>query len=679
MKKLLESCDNDWVLLDVAAPTMERAVQAMVEAMVEREALRPDHAPKVLAALQEREKLATTAIGHSLAVPHAYLDCIEKPMIVIARLKHGFNAGAPDGAPTRFVFLLLGPPGAPEEHLDSLASIARLMADDEFRFQALSAASAAQLRSAIEARMPTPAAAPPAPVVEGLRYTGRLFGGLIADVRRRATHYVQDYRDGLNTKSLGSTLFLFFACLAPAIIFGGLMHGMTGGDIGTVEMIVATCVCGVLYAVLSGQPLIILGGTGPMLIFTGLLYEYCNTEGIAFLPAYAWVGFWTGLILLVLAATDASCLMRFFTRFTDEIFAALISVIFIYEAVDKLIQIFHRAQAGESIGHDVAFLSLLLALGTYYVASSLSAFKKSHLLVPTAREFLADFGPTIAILSMTAIALYWHEEIPLDPLPAPDHFQTSSGRAWLVPFMDVPQKIIWLSIIPALLCSVLVFLDQNITARLVNSPDNNLHKGEAYHLDLALVGGLVVLCSAFGLPWLVAATVRSLNHVRSLAITEEVIDRSGAGHAHILHVRENRVTGIAIHLLIGGSLLLLPVLKHVPLAVLFGLFLYMGVVSMKGNQFFERLSLLATDPTLYPSSHYVRRVPRGALHLFTAAQLACLVILWAIKTSAWAILFPLFIALLVPIRFVLARMFKPEYMAALDAEENPDEEQESWS
>ena len=74
-----------------------------------------------------------------------------------------------------------------------------------------------------------------------------------------------------------------------------------------------------------------------------------------------------------------------------------------------------------------------------------------------------------------------------------------------------------------MLVTVLVFLDQNITARLVNSPDNNLQKGESYHLDLGVVGLLVGACSVFGLPWLVAATVRSLNHVRSLATTEEVV------------------------------------------------------------------------------------------------------------------------------------------------------------
>ena len=493
MNRLLESCDSELVLLDVPASHLEAAVTAMVETLAARGAVRSEDAPRILDKLRSREDLASTAIGQSLAVPHAYLEGIEKPMIVIARLERGINAGAPDGAPTRFVFLLLGPPGAPEEHLDSLASIARLMADDEFRYLALTAEDAVQFRQAIESRMSgRSAAAHHLAVGEGLAYSGRPFGGLVADVRRRAVHYVQDYVDGLNAKSLGSILFLFFACLAPAIIFGGLMHGETNGDIGAVEMIVATCICGVIYALTSGQPLIVLGGTGPMLIFTGVLYEYCDREGIPFLPAYAWVGLWTGLILLTLAATDASCLMRYFTRFTDETFAALISVIFIYEAVEKLILIFHRAEAGESIGHDVAFLSLLLALGTFYVASSLSAFKKSHLLVPRVREFLSDFGPTIAILSMTAIAFYWQDSISLDPLPAPDRFQTSTGRPWLVPFMELPTKLIWLSIIPAVLCSVLVYLDQNITARLVNSPDNNLQKGEAYHLDLALVGGLTV-------------------------------------------------------------------------------------------------------------------------------------------------------------------------------------------
>ncbi len=667
-------------MLDLPAQTLADASRAIVHELARKQVVANENVEQVVAELDRREKALTTAIGRSLAVPHAYLECIPKPVIAIARLQRGINAGAPDGAPTRLIFLLLGPTGATAEHLDSLANIARLMSDDEFRYLALAAKNTREFRRAIEVRMSGESAvAHHAAIGEGLQFTGRPFGGLIGDVRRRAKHYFSDFTDGFHLKCLGSSLFLFFACLVPAIIFGGLMHGETNGDIGAVEMIAATSVCGLVYALVAGQPMIVLGGTGPMLIFTGILFQFCRRQGIEFLPAYAWVGIWTGLIVLVLAATDASCLMRYFTRFTDEIFAALISVIFIYEAVEKLIDIFHRAHANESMGHDVAMLSLLLALGTYYVASSLSAFRKSHFLVHYAREFLADFGPTIAIISMAAVAFYWRESIPLDPLPAPDIFQTSTGRPWLVTFLDAPPRIIALSILPALLCSVLVYLDQNITARLVNSRDNNLQKGESYHLDLAMVGILIAICSVFGLPWLVAATVRSLNHVRSLATTEDVVDKSGRSHSHILHVRENRVTGLAIHLLIGLSLLLLPLIKNIPLAVLFGLFLYMGIVSMRGNQFFERLSLWATDPALYPTSHYVRRVPHRFIHLFTVIQLVCLLVLWFVKISVWGILFPLFIATLVPIRFGLSAIFEPQHLAVLDAEENPEEEEEAWS
>ncbi len=680
MKRLLEACDQGLLMLDIAAGSLDEAIQQMVDMLVRKGALAATDAPEVLSALREREKIAASAIGHSVAVPHSYLPCIAEPRIVIARLKHGINAGAPDGLPTRFVFLLVGPTDATSDHLDALANVARLMSDEEFRYLASMAKTPAVFRVAVASRSAEAVAeeAYEAPSDE-LKYSGRLGGGLMADIRRRLPHYVSDFTDGLHSKCVSSTIFLFFACMAPEIIFGGLMSALTDGAIGAVEMIVASAICGMIYALLGGQPLIILGGTGPMLIFTGILYSYCQEHQLEFLTTYAWVGIWAAVTLVILAITDASCLMRFFTRFTDELFAALISLIFIYEAINSLIDIYHRVPHAESLGYDVANLSLLLALGTFYIAISLSRFRQSNFLLPQVREFLADFGPTIAIASMAAIAHFAKEATQLEPLPAPNEFGTTSGRPWLVPWQDVSGWLIAATIAPGILCGLLVYLDQNITARLVNSPDNRLEKGSAYHLDLAVIGIMLGFCSLFGLPWIAAATVRSLNHVRSLATTEEKVDKSGSTHTHILHVRETRITGFTIHLFMGLSLLLLPLLQYIPLAVLYGLFLYMGVVSIKGNQFFERIGLFFTDPALYPSTHYVRRVSRKKLHLFTLIQFVCLVLLWVVKASEYGILFPLFIALLVPFRFALGYFFAEEDLAALDAEENPIEEEETWS
>ncbi|MCA9267405.1 MAG: hypothetical protein KDA41_02995, partial [Planctomycetales bacterium] len=462
-------------------------------------------------------------------------------------------------------------------------------------------------------------AAAPREVSPGLQYTGRFAGGLIDDVRRRLPCYLDDLRDGLHPKALSATLFLLFACIAPAVTFGGVMAVGTGGHIGAVEMIAATAICGVAYALLAGQPLIILGGTGPLLIFTVILFDLCHDLNIPFLPTYAWVGVWTALLLVILAVTDAGALMRHFTRFTDEIFAALISLIFIYEAVKALWKTFMSVYTVEDMKHDGAFLSLILALGTFFIASNLSRFHRSRYLNSRLRMFLADFGPMIALGLMTLLAFWFQGEVKLKTLAAPDQFgPTLAGRAWLVDPLDANlPRWVWLAAaVPALLAAVLIYLDQNITARLINNPDNKLQRGEAYHLDLAVVGVLTGVCSLLGLPWLVAATVRSLNHVRSLATVEEVVTPGGGVHERIVHVRETRLTGLGIHLLVAASLLLLPLLKHVPLAVLYGLFLYMGVVSMKGNQFFERLNLWPMDPSLYPSTHYIRRAPMRVIHAF---------------------------------------------------------------
>ena len=679
MKQLEETIRNGAFLLRCQADDMPSILRQTVGFLVERGLLAVEQRDDVIEALLAREMEMPTAIGHAVAVPHAYLEGLTEPRVVFVQLEHSLNLGAPDGVPTRFLFVLLGPTGSAAEHLDALTNIARLMSDDGFRYEARQARTGDDLWGALErfrARIAVPETRPEAAVSEGLRYTGRLFGGLRADVRRRLPHYVDDFRAGLNRKCVASTLFLYFACLAPTVTFGGVMAQMTDNQIGVVEMIVAAAFCGVVYALVAGQPLNILGGTGPLLIFTAILYQFCDEQGIPFLPAYAWIGLWTAVLLLILAATDASCLMRYFTRFTDEIFAAMISIIFIYEAVKALANIFRGLDVRRH--HDTALLSLLLALGTFYIAINLSRFRRSRYLFPQLREFLADFGPTIAIAAMTLVAVFLRE-VDIGVLPAPDHFQTSSGRPWRVDLLAVPMRTRLAAIIPAALAVVLIFLNQNIVTRLINNADNKLVKGEAYHLDLGLVGLLIGVCSLFGLPWQVAATVRSLNHLRSLATTEEVVAGHGETRERIIHVLENRITPLAIHLAIGASLLLLSYLKLIPMAVLYGLFLFMGVVSLVGNQFFERMTLWLTDPNLYPATHYIRRIPRPVLHLFTVLQLVCLVVLWIVKGSRLGILFPLFIALLVPVRLLAGRYFAPEHLEILDAAEEPAEEQTEWA
>lgn len=489
----------------------------------------------------------------------------------------------------------------------------------------------------------------------------RGFAGVRGDLARRLATYRSDWTDGLHPKAAAAVGFLFFACLAPAIAFGGLMSVMTGGEIGVVEMIVSTAACGVAYALVAGQPLTILGGTGPLLVFTAILYDACRRFGVSFLPAYAWIGLWSGLFTVLLGVTGLSRLVARLTRFTDETFAALISIIFVYQAVASVLGAFPAAHVAD----DTALFGLVLAAGTYMLARSFARLRHRPYLRPALRELIADFGPAMAVVAMV-LARRILPAVHVEPLAVPAAFGTSTGRAWLVGLGGVPRWVPVAAIAPALLVALLVFMDQNVTVRIIQSPSNALKKGSSYHWDLVVVGALIAVCSLFGLPWLVAATVRSVNHVRALSTTE-----GGAERARITGVRENRVSPLLVHVAIGASLLATRYLVQVPMPVLYGLFFYMGLASTGGNQFFDRLRLWLTDPALYPAHHYVRRVPPRVIHLFTAVQGVCLGVLWAVKSSAVGILFPLFIALLVPVRALLSRWISAEHLAALDADEGP--------
>ena len=101
-------------------------------------------------------------------------------------------------------------------------------------------------------------------------------------------------------------------------------------------MILASSLTGMLFALTGGQPLIILGATGPMLVFEEILFTFCKDSDIDYLAFREWIGLWTALLCIILVATDASALVQYITRFTEETFSVLISVIFIYEAISKI-------------------------------------------------------------------------------------------------------------------------------------------------------------------------------------------------------------------------------------------------------------------------------------------------------------------------------------------------------
>ncbi|CAM6007567.1 unnamed protein product [Sphagnum balticum] len=491
---------------------------------------------------------------------------------------------------------------------------------------------------------------------------------ILKELHQRLPSYSTDFADGLHPKAAAAIVYMTFACLAPCFAFGGMIARLTECQMGLVETIISCSVSGSLYSLLAAQPLTLLGPTGFMVVITGLLHKVTTQAMVPFLPVYGWVGIWTCFFLSCLAAVEASnVLVNYLTRFVDETFTAFISIGFMSEAFKGIGNLFKPTSP---FPIETALLSFLLAGGTFTLAKLLTQLRATRvLLLQPVAGLLADFGAPLAILTMSMVGPILFPMIPLPAMPAPSTISTTVSRPWLVPLFSVPGWAVAASAIPAAFVSLLIFLDQNMTTRLVNNSKIPLRKGAGYNLDLAAVGVIVGLTSLFGLPWMVASAVPSLNHVRSLVTVSKSMHISSGDSENKpeMYVLENRLTGLLISVCVGISLCFWPAIRLVPLPVTSGLFVFMALGIINGNQFVERVKLWLYDHKLVSKHEFMKDVPQHVLHAFTALQLACLWGLWSLKQSAWGITFPILILALVPIRQLLAaRIFPPEHLAVLD-------------
>ncbi|XP_006866210.1 PREDICTED: anion exchange protein 4 isoform X2 [Chrysochloris asiatica] len=678
--------------------------------------------------------------------------------------------------PSRFFCLLLGPPmqGRGYHEMGRAASV--LLSDPQFQWSARRARSHHDLLAALEAfleevtvlppgrwdptaRIPPPKCLPSqqkrslsqmrevkdTSVPRGAPAEGRNGHGSHAAnpelqrTGRKASWYPSDFLDALHLQCFSAVLYIYMATITNAITFGGLLGDATDGAQGVLESFLGTSVAGATFCLLAGQPLTILSSTGPVLIFERLLYSFSRDHSLDYLPFRLWVGIWVATFCLVLVATEASVLVRYFTRFTEEGFCALISLIFIYDAMDKMLNLAHAypiqrpspAIAGSTVygclcefrdpegnesqwtktrskdigdilsmdlglinvsllpppecvqrgGHprgpdchtvpDIAFFSLLLFLTSFLFATALKHIKNSRFFPSVVRKVLGDFSSVLAILLGCGLDAFLGLATP--KLLVPREFKpTLSGRGWLVsPFKANPWWLSLAAALPALLLSILIFMDQQITAVILNRAEYRLQKGAGFHLDLFCVAVLMLLTSALGLPWYVSATVISLAHMDSLRKESKAC--APGEPPHFLGIREQRLTGLVVFILTGVSIFLAPVLKFIPMPVLYGIFLYMGVTALKSIQFTKRVQLLLMPVKHQPDLLLLRYVPLSRVHLFTAIQLACLGLLWIIKSTPAAIIFPLMLLGLVGVRKVLEWVFSPQELLWLD-ELMPEEE-----
>lgn len=385
---------------------------------------------------------------------------------------------------------------------------------------------------------------------------------MINDIKRRIPMYKSDIKDGLNTETLAATMFLYFAGLATAITFGGLIGDKTASLIGISETLVSACFVGMVFHAFSSQPLVFVGTTGPLILFDEALIKFCESMGYSFLTVRVFVGLWLSIIALTMAAFEGSACVRLFTRFTQEIFSALITLIYIVETALKLVLTFNRhplhaeyvykvmenvtsttlaaipiddnstiietttilSQINEVVSNvtedsnllipwdkfgplnqpNTALFCMVLTLGTFTLAYSLRIFRNSKFLGRNARRALGDFGVPISIAIFVGIA-YSLSQVFTDKLNVPDGVSPSDPevRGWIIPLADpsIPKWMPFGALVPALLVYILIFMETQISELIVGKPERGLKKGNGLHWDIVLLCFCNTVCGYLGLPW----------------------------------------------------------------------------------------------------------------------------------------------------------------------------------
>ncbi|KAL6105907.1 slc4a11 [Pungitius sinensis] len=658
---------------------------------------------------------------------------LQRRHVCISRLERPQNWGE-NCCEVRYVILILAPlkMKSTKTAMELGRTFATLFSDISFRQKLLETKTQVEFKEALVFQMHQLRATNQPPTVLGKEETDprshkplqckdflKAGRGIYEDFRRRLPFYPSDFTDGIVgsnktlLKYMTTAIFLYIAILLPAIAFGSLNDESTRGEIDVRKTIIGQSIGGVIYSLFAGSPLVIPLTTAPLAIFISVIRGICDDYNLDFPAFYACIGLWNCLFLILAGIFNVSLLMKLFKRSTEEVIALFISIAFVVDAVKGTFKIFYRYYQAPTLANSSAgafpaaaaaatatanllrangsqeaaaafaasalpasviqctrerpVLCLLLMLGTLWMGYTLYQFKRSPFLHAKVREVLSDCALPISVLLFSFIGSYVFSDIELPVFKVHDRpvFRVA-------PF----ERLSAMNVVSAMglgfLLALLIFIDQNIVVSLTNAPENRLLKGTAYHWDLMLSGLINILMSVMGLPWMHAAFPHSTLHVRQLAFVEQRVE---GGHLYetIVQVKETRLTSLTANIFIGVSVLLLPLpLQWIPKPVLYGLFLYIALTSIDGNQMCDRMALLLKEQTSYPPTHYIRKVPQRKIHFFTFLQMMQLLILCTFgmyPIPYMKMIFPLLMVMLIPIRNnVLPHIIEAKYLDIMDAQ-----------
>ncbi|TVY53704.1 putative transporter, partial [Lachnellula suecica] len=493
----------------------------------------------------------------------------------------------------------------------------------------------------------------------------RLFRGMINDVKRRARFIgAIGWMRGIIALCL-----LLFICTLPTLAFSLDMFTKTDMSYGVNEVLLASVLGSVVFAVFAAQPLVIVGVTGPITVFNYTVYDIMTPTGTNYFSFMALIGLWSLVMHWILAITNSCNALKYVTRFSCDIFGFYVAFIYL----QKGIQVLTRQGSAEPF-----YLSIVIALLVLVVGYLCGVAGSSPLFQHYVRVFVKDYGTPLTVVFFTGfVHIGRMASVSLSTLPTSKAFFPTKDRSWFVDFWEIRVSDVFIAIPFAILLTILFYFDHNVSSLIAQGTEFPLRKPAGFHWDLFLLGLTTGVAGLLGIPFPNGLIPQAPFHTASLCVTKVVADpnEEGAAKGHVTtavdHVVEQRLSNLAQGLLTLGTMTgpLLVVLHLIPQGVLAGFFFVMGVQALEGNGITLKILFLLKDSSLTPASEPLKQIKRRkAIWAFVAIQLLGFGATFAITQTIAAVGFPVIILALVPFRtFVLPRWFRAEELRVLDA------------
>jgi PTS system nitrogen regulatory IIA component len=121
------------ICMDLQSRERDEVIRDLLSSLVASKAMPAKLVERAIAAILDRERLGSTAIGRGVAVPHARLEELEEVLVAFGYSQVGVQFNALDSQPVHDVFLVIAPKGRADEYLDLMERITRLVQNDDFR------------------------------------------------------------------------------------------------------------------------------------------------------------------------------------------------------------------------------------------------------------------------------------------------------------------------------------------------------------------------------------------------------------------------------------------------------------------------------------------------------------------------------------------------------------------